>query len=434
MGDPLGIARPPPPVAALIQSATAALQSVELLGPVPALPQATSILATVIERSPEGALLLRSAYGGLALKTAQPLAPGTRVELRVLPGSPPTVSLQAIAAPEAEEAAPPLHVELGTTVMATVVAAPPDDEALPVGTRLLLRVAAPIPVAGEAAPAETLATGAAGETPQSGTIVTGAAGETVIDSQFGMLALDRRLTLPAGTQIAFARLNLAAPAAESALTPPLPASGFPSLDQALAALDKAAPALAQQMRATLAPGTAPALAGTLLFLIGALGRGAWPGDAVGRALTASGQDRLRQKLGGDLAELGRLSKDEATGKWQVLTVPLMAGAAVEPLRLYVRRRGGTAEETADEGSRFVLEAELSRLGALQLDGMVRGQRLDVVLRSHTPLPPELRQEAAMVFRNSSAAHGFTGDIVFATAATFTIAPLAGLRPPLELRV
>jgi len=66
--------------------------------------------------------------------------------------------------------------------------------------------------------------------------------------------------------------------------------------------------------------------------------------------------------------------------------------------------------------------------------LVRGQRLDVVLRSHTPLPPELRQEAAMVFRNSSAAHGFTGDIVFATAATFTIAPLAGLRPPLELRV
>jgi hypothetical protein len=436
MSDPLGITRPPPPAAALIQSiAAAALPNAELLGPVPALPQAASILATVIERSPEGALLLRSAYGGLALKTAQPLAPGTRVELRVLPGTPPTVSLQALAAPapEAEDAAPPLQVDLGTTVTATVVAAPPGDEAMPVGTRLLLRVAAAIPTPGEATPAETLGPGEAGEAPQSGTIVTGAAGETVIDSQLGMLALDRRLILPAGTQIAFARLGAPAASPEPALAPPSQASGLPSLDQALAALDKSAPALAQQMRATLQPATAPALAGSLLFLLGALNRGSWPGDAVGRALTSAGLERLRQKLGGDLAELGRLSKDEATGEWQVLTVPLMSGAAVEPLRLYMRRRGGAAE-TAEDGSRFILEAELSRLGALQLDGMVRGRRLDVVLRSHTPLPAELREEATTVFRSSSAAHGFTGDIVFATAATFTIAPLAGLRRPLELRV
>ena len=133
-----------------------------------------------------------------------------------------------------------------------------------------------------------------------------------------------------------------------------------------------------------------------------------------------------------MAELGRLSKDAATGEWQVLTLPLMTGAAVEPLRLYVRR-GGTPE-TSEDGSRFVLEAELSRLGALQLDGMVRAKRLDVVLRSHTPLPSELRAEAASVFHSASAAHGFTGDIAFATAAVFSVAPLAGMRHPVEVRV
>ena len=197
-------------------------------------------------------------------------------------------------------------------------------------------------------------------------------------------------------------------------------------------LDKEAPLLAQQLRGTLSPDTAPALAGTLLFLIGALYRGKWPGDAVGRALSAAGQDRLRAKLGEDFAELGRLGKDEATGEWQVLTVPLMSGAAVEPLRLYLRRRGAAAE-TPGDGARFVLEAELSHFGAVQLDGMVRGSRLDLVLRSHAPLPPDLRAEAASVFRRASAAQGFQGDIVFATAATFAVAPLAGLRRPVELR-
>lgn len=422
MSDPLGIARPLGPGATLIQTALAAAAAAaphaELLGPAPALPLATSFMATVIERGPEGALMLRSAYGTLALKTPQPLAPGTRVELRVAPGTPPTVSIQAAAAPEAEEEpAPPLTVEPGTTVMATVVAAPPGDDAMPVGTRLLLRVAATASAPGEAT--------------QSGTIATGAAGETVIDSAIGVLTLDRRLAVPAGLQIAFTRLGMTAP--EPADAAPAHASGFPALDQALAVLDKAAPALAQQMRSTLAPGTAPALAGTLLFLLGALYRGAWPGEAVDHALTAAGQDRLRQKLGADVAELGRLSTDESTGEWQVLTVPLLSGAAVEPLRLYVRRRGA-APDTPEDGARFVLEAELSRLGAMQLDGMVRGRRLDVVLRTHTPLPPDLRAEAAGVFRSSSAAHGLAGDIVFATAATFTIAPLAGLRRPVEVRV
>jgi hypothetical protein len=421
VNDPLGIGRPPAPGATLIQAA-AAVPSAELLGPAPTLPLplSTSFIATVIERSPEGALLLRSPYGGLALKTAQPLAPGTRVELRILPGNPPTVSILAAAGPEAEKPGPSLQLDLGTTVMATVVTAAPGDDAVTVGAKLLLRVAATATGAGEAA--------------QTGTIATGPAGETVIDSPIGTLALDRRLALPAGAQIAFARLGTTLPEPAAAAPAPAQASGFPALDQALAALDKAAPALAQHMRATLAPATAPALAGTLLFLIGALYRGSWPGEAVGRALTAAGQDKLRAKLGADLAELGRLSKDEATGDWQVLTLPLMSGAAVEPLRLYLRRGGGGTADAPEEGARFVVEAELSRLGALQLDGMVRGRRLDLVLRSHAPLPPDLRAEATGVFRSSSAAQGFHGDLVFATAATFTIAPLAGLRRPLEMRV
>jgi hypothetical protein len=416
MTDPLGIGRPPGPGAPLIQAAASA-PAVEPLGPAPALPLATSFMATVVERGPDGTLLLRSAYGGLSLKTTQPLPPGTRVELRVLPGNPPSVSMLAIGEPDAAETGPSLQLDLGTTVMATVVAAAQGDDAAAVGARLLVRV--------------TATASGAGDTALSGTILAGAAGETVIDSSIGLLALDRRLALPAGTTIVFERFGTTA--SEPVDLGPSQASGFASLDRTLAVLDKEAPALGQRLRNALAPGTAPALAGSLLFLIGALYRGLWPGAAVDRALTAAGQDRLRAKLGEELAELGRLGKDDATGEWQVLTLPLISGAAVEPLHLYVRRGGATAE-TLGDGARFVLEAELSQFGAVQLDGMVRGRRFDLVLRSHAPLPPDLRAESAGIFRRASAAQGFQGDIVFATATPFTVAPLAGLRRPVELQI
>jgi hypothetical protein len=412
MTEPLGPVRTPGAVGVAPAAPVA-----ELLSAPPALQTATNFMATVLERSPDGAVMLRSAFGNLSLKTTQTLAPGTRVELRIMPGNPPSVSIIAAAEPDATDSAPPMQLDLGTTLMATVVAAAPDADAPAAGSRLMLRVGSAVPGPGAALLA--------------GTIASGATDETVIDSAIGTLSLDRRLALPPGTALAFERLGALAPG--SAGAPPTQASGWPALDQVLAVLDKSAPELAQQMRGELGPFTAPALAGTLLFLVGALYAGRWPGEPVNRALAAAGQGRLGIKLGDDVAELGRLSKSGATGEWQVLTLPLLAGAQVQPVRLFLRR-GGASHQAEGQGARFVIETEMSRLGALQLDGMVRGTRLDLVLRSHIPLALELRQEATEIFHRASAAQGFHGDILFATAAEFAVAPLARLRGHVEVRI
>jgi hypothetical protein len=265
----------------------------------------------------------------------------------------------------------------------------------------------------------------------SGTIAPGPGGETLIETSFGTLALDQRLPLPTGTTVGIERLGAADP--KLAAEPSQQANVWLALDEILAVLDKSAPALAAQLHAELAPGTASELAGTLLFLAGVLYGGRWPGDAIDRALEGAGADRLKTRLAGDLAELGRLSADRATGDWSVLTFPLLWGADVQSLHLFLRRRFGP-EETPESGSRFVVEAELSRLGALQLDGLMRGKRLDLVLRTHAALPAALREEATAIFRRASAASGFYGDIVFATAAQFTVAPMTALRRHVELSI
>jgi len=152
---------------------------------------------------------------------------------------------------------------------------------------------------------------------------------------------------------------------------------------------------------------------------------------VDRALAQAPDSR--QRLAADVTELQRLSRDPATDPWRVLVLPLLSEAAVTPLRLYLRRRGSDQRDGTEGGVRFVFEAELKRLGALQLDGRIGGSRFDLVLRSHTSLPPEMREAAGALFRQTSAANGLHGDIVFATAADFAVAPLAAMRRHVELQ-
>jgi hypothetical protein len=414
--DAPAIATPPRAAASGIPSPPA-VPALELLTAPPALPPvATVVAATVIAQDRDGAFMLRSAYGMLTLKSAMPLPAGARLELRIQPGSPPSVSLLAMDEARATDP-PPWQLDLGTTTAATVVTPAADAPDMQAGTRLMLRIVAPAQ-AGEPAPL-------------AGEIVANLGGETLVATVLGTLALDLPLALPPGTALAFSRLGTV-PDTPAAKPQPSEAAFQSSLDQVVAVLDKAAPALAAQLRAALTPGTPAALTGTLLFLMGALYQGAWPGAMVDRALDAAGEKRLAQRLRGELGDLARLRASGATGPWRVSVLPLFAGADIQPLRLYLRRRGG-ADATDDADTRFVIEAELSRLGALQLDGFVRGARLDVVLRSHAPLDPALQQEVAALFRQASTAQGLHGDIVFAATPQFDVRPLEAVRPHIAVQ-
>jgi hypothetical protein len=316
--------------------------------------------------------------------------------------------------------APSIQVALGTTVDAVVLTAA-DPDAPPVGTHLLLRIlTAPL---GDSS------------TLQSGQVVANTNGETVIETPLGLLGIERRLGLALGTTLLFERLDTLA-AAAVAEEAPGQAGGWPALDEALRNLDTAAPGLAQQLRAALSPNSGPALTGTLLYLLAAIyHRETWPGTTLLKALSAAGLDKLGKRLAAEAGELRSFAKDPATGDWRSLTLPVLQNGTVLPVRLFLRRRsGGSAAGKPDEGLRFALEVELSQLGPLQLDGLMRGQRIDLVLRSHQAFPAELRPEAIARFRQALADNGLTGDLSFNTVSRFAVAPLAPLRKHVTVSV
>jgi hypothetical protein len=539
-----------PPVAPpFIPSATPAPPAIELAqAPPTAVMLASTLSATVVGRGGNGALLLRTDYGTLALKTTLDLPPGSRVDLKLQPGPPVTVVLLNLAesdaaataaagatlstvaaagggtaaAPSAGSAtAPtsPAQLVVGTEVEATLVSLPINDPtavAFAVGTRLVLRIAlaspdeppaipgGPTPVTfagtvattgsdgrtaldtsfgrllldqrlalppGTSVSLEPLATappgwsaagidmgmvvqakvlspgprgaldplpvgttlmvrlaalpGAASAADIIGMIVAGGGGETVLDTPLGLLALDRRLALPAGTALGLQQLA-STPPDQPSETPLAQRAGWPALDQALSILDRAAPELAARLRSELSPVSGQQLAGTLLFLMGALTVGAWPGAKATSALDSAGRGDLRARLAGDVAELRQLA-DPKSGDWRVFVLPMLDGATVSPVRLYLRRFAGHAAAPADQGTRFVLDVDMSRLGAVQLDGLVRNQRFDLVMRSHRPITADMRRDIGEVFQNSISAAGLSGEVVFTTASRFAVAPLDALR-------
>ena len=112
----------------------------------------------------------------------------------------------------------------------------------------------------------------------------------------------------------------------------------------------------------------------------------------------------------------RQSAEPLPGDWRPYTVPMFDGQAIHPVRVHVHPLNGDEEGNAqgerEAGSRFLIDVELSRLGPMQLDGMVRERRFDLILRSQNALPAELRAELTQVFADSVDAVGYGGGITF----------------------
>ncbi len=430
------------PFVAPASAAAAAATVVEFASPPPpALLAAGGVIAATVVASDGAVLTLRTDFGQIALKTLLALDPGTAVELKLFAGPPAGAAilsadgtplgygaLRAAATPLPAAALPaeaaPTVVQLGQAIRATVVAQAATPGAPATGSELTVRMAA----------------GTAASTPGSvtATVVQSGGPTTLVDTVLGRLALDARIDLPAGSTLTLERIATPARTGNAA-SPASPAlgSGWPALDDALATLDRVAPDLAAQLRADLAPSAAPRLAAALLFFMGVLkGDAGWPGDPAGSALTAAGRADLRGRLAKDVSDLRAQAAESAHGDWRIFTLPVLDEAAVRPIRLYVRnqRDDGKSGGQSQQGSRFVLDLDLSRLGPLQLDGLVRGPRFDLVLRSHEALDPAMKAEIGRLFQTALDGSGLSGDVAFVSTAQFPVSPLSAIRPRLGLQI
>ena len=121
-----------------------------------------------------------------------------------------------------------------------------------------------------------------------------------------------------------------------------------------------------------------------------------------------------ERLGDDFSNLRRLSEERGPGDWRTFLFPFFDGEELQQIRMFTRSYGDDEEEDEDEEGRrgrnvrFVVDVNLTKLGDLQLDGLVQERRFDLIVRSKADLTPETRQEIQDIFADGVEATGFEG--------------------------
>lgn len=193
------------------------------------------------------------------------------------------------------------------------------------------------------------------------------------------------------------------------------------------ALRQIDPGLASSLVQRVIPAPGANLGSNVMFFLSALTRGdlaGWLGRAVVARLEEAGHGDVMVRLASSFGQLARLAEPPAMGEWQALFVPLFDGEAERQVRLYIRRNFRDGEDSDDrDETRFIVELELDRMGDIQLDGLVREQTFDLILRSPVALPHSTKHDIIAIFTEGLEITGFTGTLAFQVADDFPVSPI-----------
>lgn len=324
-------------------------------------------------------------------------------------------------------------------------------QALPAGSTLAVTVNSVLPPApGQATtPTPGLQPLPGGGVTLTATVVgSTAAGQPLLQTSFGLVTIPGAQGLPTGTGVTLGLSPTALGGAEAAaraalgLTSGGGAAGtaaaagqpgglgrsWPALTEAFVQLSQTNPALAQTLLQTAIPQPGPQLAGALLFFMAALRGGdvrGWMGDQAARALGGrDGRNPLLSRLGDDMGQMTRTGTDAAGNEWRAFYIPLFDGRDLQQIRLFMRdpTEEGEGGKDGASGHRFLIDLDLSKLGALQLDGLARTERLDLIVRTHRALPRDIKAEIVRLFEETAERVGLKGQVSFQATPHFPPLP------------
>lgn len=384
-----------------------------------------------------------------AIPTGSPPAAGP------MPGTPsqPTAAPPPGAAPPGSPPAP----ASGAVPPSGSPGPAPVPQTLPLGTQFTVQLTAvqPPPPGGAAAVTQTQ-----GPTPALATlgqtltgIVTGAqaGGQPIVETALGPISLAGANPPPEGSRMVLTITG--APLPPAAPEPLLDGQQltlrqslfldrhWPALDDAVEQLAQHAPNIAQHLLQTAMPRPDANMTTNILFFLTAMRGGemrSWLGDGPTRALNRINPN-LVERLRGDMGQLARLADEPGTGDWRTLMIPLFNGHQMEQVRLYTRtQEDDDAEEGSGRGTRFVVDITLSKLGHIQLDGLIdtAHHRMDMVVRSDSHLPSGMRNDIRHLYEQSGDITGYRGGVGFqAQPANFIeVAPPAPVKGGVGLNV
>lgn len=292
-----------------------------------------------------------------------------------------------------------------------------------------------------------------------------------VATPYGTIALPAENTFNAGTKVtvtleALAPVNIrttekpdasapAPPLGPTSTPAPLPpadvtvvpladyAQSWPALSALVSTATAINPALGQAIAGKLPSPDRPINPVTLLFLnligVKAPTRHLTGADGA-KALEQQGQHQLLKALEDDVIRLRSAATDRGPAEWRPFFLPIHTDNATQALVMLVRQsfaeehhtnedreRDGPDDETPKKVTRFVLDLSLSRLGPVQVDGMIADKRFDLILRTRDALTETIQSDISELFATALAKNGFEGEASFRAGLPFAVDVAAELR-------
>lgn len=269
-----------------------------------------------------------------------------------------------------------------------------------------------------AAAPQTLTTGS---TLQGVVVRTTPLGQPVLTTAVGDVSLALTDRLPVGSRVILtATASLSPPVAANAAVAPsamIRSGDWPALRDAADFLGLTDPAQAQHLLSKTLARPNGQLASAMFFFLTSLRGGdirSWLNAQTVRVLE-KGKSALMNRLSDDFRGFKRTADAAQSGDWRSYLIPFHAEQQIQPIRLYVRADDENDDEDGKSaGTRFLVDLTLTRLGRLQVDGLVNmdNRHMDMILRSEAPLPNAMRADLLSMYTNAADVTGMHGGLSF----------------------
>ena len=209
-------------------------------------------------------------------------------------------------------------------------------------------------------------------------------------------------------------------------TPHLPLmSSWENLRSTLNLLAAHDPTLASIVLNSRIPTANTNLGASLLFFLSALNGGninKWLGQDVQLTLEKAGHGDLFKSLSDDFTALSRLNSDAGGNDWKTLVFPFYSETRLQQLKMFYRKHSREGENGAEDETRFIIELDLSKSGAVQLDGLFKPKQFDLLFRHQQELDTALKARVSEIFTENMEITGLSGSLTFRKENSFPIHP------------
>ncbi len=203
-----------------------------------------------------------------------------------------------------------------------------------------------------------------------------------------------------------------------------PGAPWPVMDELYQTLQQVAPQSAHTLQQTLPQaGNAVRLPVTAFFFIAAVRSGdvsGWLGDKNVESLRKAGKGSLLERVKREFSALNRAassapeSSSSAAQEWRTTALPLLWGEQVHKILLHYRHDEPEHKDTPDQekNTRFIFDLDLTRMGNIQLDGLHRPDKLDLIVRSSKAFSTAMKNALRGAYGEALESAHLSGELSF----------------------